>query len=113
MQSIHAVDQMRCTYGPDDYISNVVFVGVPNTRSLEKVLKKLKDNQIPHYPWHEPDGDMGFTSIATAPLNSEQKSVLCNYRLWKFTPEKQSQGLLGGSVLTPAPVYPVAQRLEQ
>ena|ERR1043166_2358950 len=75
---------MAQIYRTDDCETpNIVFVGVPDLQSLNKTLKKLKDNRIPHYPWHEPDFDLGFTAISTIPLTVEQKQVLSNYRLWK------------------------------
>src|SRR5262249_50776154 len=93
---------MSQNYRPDVGIPNVVYIGVPNKQSLEKALKKLKDNQIPHYSWHEPDYDLGFTAIATTPLRGEKREVLSNYRLLKFTGEDQ-RNLIGGSCLTPLP----------
>jgi hypothetical protein len=96
---------MSQNYRPEYAVPNVVYIGVPDIRSLDKVLKKLKDNQIPHYRWVEPDDDLSFTAIATIPLSTEQKKVLQNYRLWKVIGEEQ-RNLLGGSCLTPLPSSP-------
>jgi hypothetical protein len=55
---------------------------VPDERALNRVLEKLKQNQIQHFPWTEPDFDLGMTAIATCPLDEERKQVLSNYRLY-------------------------------
>lgn len=74
------VQNYRVEYGTP----NIVLIGVPNQKSLEKTLKKLKDNQIGHYPWSEPDEPtIGFSSIATIPIGESKKSVLSKYILWK------------------------------
>lgn len=104
VQSLHALYKMVSNYRPDYDTPNVVYIGVPNRASLEKALEKLKAHQIVHARWDEPDFDLGFTSIATAPLSKEQKSVLSNYRVWKFTPGEPSNRL-GGSCLTRTPIY--------
>ena len=76
---------MATNYRPEEGIPNIVYIGVPNINALNRVLKKLKDHQIPHYPWIEPDNDFGFTSIATIPLDdSIKRQALKNYRLLKF-----------------------------
>lgn len=62
---------------------NIVLIGVPNVKSLERVRSKLQAHQVPHYCWEEPDYDFGFTAIATAPLTEEEKKPLGNYRLWR------------------------------
>lgn len=64
-------------------IPNIILIGVPSRRHLEKVRDKLVQNDIYHYVWHEPDSDMGFTAIATVPLEGSQKLVLSKYRLWR------------------------------
>lgn len=75
---------MAKIYRPDESITeNIVYIGVPNVKSLNKALKKLRDSHIPHFSWHEPDPPcQGFNSIATAPISGEQRSILDNYRVW-------------------------------
>lgn len=70
-------------YRPDVECPNHVVIGVPDTRALDRVRTKLDAHGIPHFPWHEPDGDLGFTAIATAPLRGDDRKVLGNYRLLK------------------------------
>ncbi len=59
-----------------------MLIGIPNRRALERVERRLAENAIPHVSWYEPDGDLGFTSIATVPLTREEKECLAHYRLW-------------------------------
>jgi hypothetical protein len=75
----------------------MIAIGVPDRAALERVLTKLRNSQLPHYVWVEPDNDFGMTAIATAPLNEQQKTVLQNYRLWKFggVDEKSSCSFTG------------------
>jgi hypothetical protein len=84
VQSNHASYHVASLRGPDTGIPNLVTIGMPNLASIERVLRKLKSNQIPHYAWYEPDNDWGLTAIATAPLeaDSEQRKVLANYRVY-------------------------------
>lgn len=82
VQSIHACYKMVLNYRPDHECPNVVYIGVPDKRALEKVMRKLRDNQIPHVRFDEPDFDYGLTAVATIPISGEQREVLSNYRLW-------------------------------
>lgn len=81
VQSGHAIEGVVSLY-PQEGIPNLVAIGVPDVAALNRVLTKLKANQIEHFPWVEPDGDLGFTAIATIALNSERKKMLANYRLY-------------------------------
>lgn len=66
-----------------DGIPNIILIGVPSVHHLYSVMDKLEANRLQYVTWNEPDYDMGFTAIATVPLDVEQKAVLANYRLWK------------------------------
>ena len=61
----------------------MIVIGVPDVSALNRVRAKLEGLQIPHYAWHEPDGDLGFTAITTVPLDGDTKQLLANYRLYK------------------------------
>lgn len=63
-------------------ISNIILIGVPDVRGLERVLVRLESCSLPYHAWREPDYDMGFTAIATEPLDDAQRAVLARYRLW-------------------------------
>jgi hypothetical protein len=66
----------------EEGIPNMVLIGLPSLASLKRAEAKLQANAIPHYAWVEPDYDFGFTAIATAPLNGEQRKVMANYRVY-------------------------------
>lgn len=79
---MHAVERLYSIYPPEEQVPNMVAIGVRNKASLERALAIVKGNQIPHYAWSEPDNDLGFTSFATVPIDSEQKKIFEKYRLW-------------------------------
>ena len=66
-----------------DGMPNIVLIGLPNLKALQKARGKLIEAGIEHSEWTEPDFDLGFTSMATEPLDAEKKQVLANYRLWR------------------------------
>jgi hypothetical protein len=57
---------------------------VPDVKALERVLAKLKQHQIQHFVWTEPDYNFGMTAITTVPLNEQQKQCLLKYQLLKY-----------------------------
>lgn len=65
-----------------------MLIGLPNVKALTRALTKIQAAQIPHYAWTEPDNDLGFTAIATAPIRGEQRKALENYRVYS-TPVAQ------------------------
>ena len=65
-------------------IPSIVLIGVPNKKSLERVIQKLQKNNIDHTPFYEPDWNMGLSAVATTPnLTGEQRSALKNYSIWR------------------------------
>ena len=82
VQSGHAIHMMSAIRGYDEVMHNIVAIGVPDLNALNRVVTKLQTNQIPHYPWTEPDNDFGLTSVCTIPLSGAERSVLKNYRLY-------------------------------
>lgn len=87
---------------------NIILIGVPDVKALERVKAKLERLQIVHYAWREPDEPgLGFTAIATAPLDKPQRNQLHSYRLWKYSgsSEKEhsvSNGEVDGSSPSPS-----------
>jgi hypothetical protein len=86
VQAAHAVFGMTSLSPHGEGSPNIIVIGMPHLASLLKAAKKLKAAQVPHFDWHEPDGDLGFTAIATLPLHGAQKEPLANYRLWRYSP---------------------------
>jgi hypothetical protein len=86
VQAGHAIFAM-CSLSPHGEGSpNIIVIGMPDLNGLLRVAQKLKREQIPHHDWHEPDGDLGFTAIATFPLHVREREPLANYRLWRYSP---------------------------
>ena len=77
---------MASVLGQDEAIHNIVCIGVPDTKALMEVQKRLARYQIPHYSWVEPDFDFGFTSICTTPIEGKQRRVMKKYRLYNDSP---------------------------
>lgn len=57
---------------------------------MNRVLAKMKANQVPHFPWTEPDNDMSLTAIAAGPLDEDSKQVMANYRVYRGGDERSS-----------------------
>jgi len=82
VQSNHATMMMAALRG-EEGVPNIVAIGVPHTKSLQKVQLKLRKNKIPHFAWIEPDFNYGLTAIATAPIWGQQRDILKEYRVYK------------------------------
>ena len=84
IQTNHATHAMAygLSQSPDDVVPHIVLIGVPNQKSLEKVVQKLHYNHIDFSSFDEPDNDLGLTAVATVPLAGEQRDVLANYKIW-------------------------------
>ena len=63
---------------------SIVLIGVPSRKSLEKVITKLKLNNIDFSAFYEMDGDMGLSAVATVPLCEEKRAILSKYKLWNI-----------------------------
>lgn len=70
------------SFAHEESIPNIIAIGLPNVNALVRAQNKLLDNHIAHFAWVEPDGDLGFTAIATAPLDDSERMILKNYRVW-------------------------------
>lgn len=110
VQSNHATLTIAASKYDFGGVPNIVLIGVPDLAALQRAERKLADNGIPHVSWHEPDNDLGFTSIATIPLSTEEKKCLSNFRLWACSSEKErlaDQKSSGKSVVQFHPGPPV------
>lgn len=107
VQSCHAIQKLTAIRGISEELTpNIIAIGVRDQPALERVLLKLKQFQLPHYAWHEPDNDFGFTAIAVGPLGAEEREPLMRYQLYR--PGELSNGF-GRESATRAPDSPVAQ----
>jgi hypothetical protein len=89
--------------------TNIVTIGMPHRKALDRVAAKLTALGIPHYQWHEPDGDMGFTAIATAGISGETRKAFENYRTWTGEQWGRVGGISPDSSVTPPPNSDVKQ----
>jgi peptidyl-tRNA hydrolase len=67
----------------DCEIPSLVLLQVPNEEALLELHKKLKAAGIVHSTFHEPDDDMGWTSITTVSINQEDRKLFSNLPLWR------------------------------
>jgi hypothetical protein len=84
VQSNHASYHLAQLRGAELGVPNLITIGMPNVATLERVLRKLQANGIPHFAWREPDHAFGLTAIATAPLaaDSPERELMKNYRVY-------------------------------
>jgi hypothetical protein len=61
---------------------NIVLIGVPSIKALERVQRKLDAHRVTHYAWTEPDNGMGFTAIACRPVSGDERRIFENYRVY-------------------------------
>lgn len=81
VQSNHATLSLSSHYGVEG-TPNIVVIGVPDVAALERACREMTAAGIPHHSWHEPDFDMGFTAITSAPIEGEQRRALAHYKVW-------------------------------
>lgn len=81
----HAAYQMaiECSV-PNNTIPALIVIGVPDAAAMNRVIRKLNENNLKHYCWIDPDGDLkqGWLAVGVAPIDAKQKEVMKNYRLW-------------------------------
>lgn len=66
----------------DNETPSIVLIGVPDKNALDRVIKKLIDNNINFSDFYEPDHGMGLSAVATVPVTEEQRRILQGYKLW-------------------------------
>lgn len=104
---LHAGMEFAAKSGFKEGIPYMVTVGMPSIKPLNRVIAKLQENNIPHYVMVDTDVCSDPTAVVTWPLDEEQKQVLRNYRLRKYTsgsmdlpPETSLNADAGASLLT-------------
>lgn len=86
VQTNHATYHMAISHPHTDKtaIPSIVLIGVPNKKALERVIQKLRINNIEYTSFFEPDWEMGLSAVATSPnLSDEQRNALRNYSIWR------------------------------
>ena len=79
----HAIERIVSLHGAESGIPSIITIGIPHEESMTKVRDKLRESQIPHLAWIDPDfKHLGVLSIATVALTKEQRIILSNYRLY-------------------------------
>jgi hypothetical protein len=61
----------------------LVLLQVPNEEALFALHEKLKKAGIIHSTFHEPDDNMGWTSITTVSIEGEARKLFSNLPLWR------------------------------
>ena len=83
--AFHAGEAFYAFEGGTD-ISSIPFLVLLEINTQEELValsKKLKANGIVYSMFHEPDDDLGYTSLTTLPVNTEQRKLFSNFRLWR------------------------------
>jgi hypothetical protein len=95
VQTNHATFEMAYSLSQsvDDAPPSIVLIGVPNKKSLQKVIDKLLRHDIEFSAFHETDDDIGLSAVATSPLGESERAQLRNYKLWKPLPHAGSSVL--------------------
>lgn len=86
VHAAHAAYHMGNVLFPVEGLPSLVMIGTPHVGSLAKIVRKLKENDIKHFIWSDPDTEYGPTAIATEPISHAKKDCLANYRLWAHSP---------------------------
>lgn len=67
----------------DYQIPAIVLLQVPNEEALLALHRKLKEKGIVHSTFHEPDDNMGWTSITTVSIQGNDRKLFSNLPLWR------------------------------
>jgi len=79
VQTAHACLQMEA---PPD-VNSIVLFEVKNEEHLVKVNDYLESRNIKTYMFFEPDYDMGYTAIATEPMDEEDRVAFKRFKMWE------------------------------
>lgn len=83
VQSCHAIQEVTMENPDQHKNTHMIVLQVPSQADLvriETILKRYK--RIKFHMFHEPDNDLGYTALATAPIvNRYLRSVFANYQL--------------------------------
>jgi len=60
----------------------LVLCTVPDEQALHDARAHLEQADIGHYVFHEPDDGLGYTALATQPIEKRQRKHLRRFELW-------------------------------
>lgn len=83
VQAAHATHQAGIRFGSTDVPTHFVLIGAKDQAELEKIAIYLTSHQIEFEMFYEPDGDTGYTAIATKPLYDEQRKPMRKFQIYK------------------------------
>lgn len=61
----------------------MVLCSIANEKELDKLSFYLKEHNIAHHMFYEPDYNTGYTAICTEPIYGEQRKLFKKFKLWK------------------------------
>jgi len=63
-------------------VNSIILFEVKNEEHLIKTNEYLQGRGLKTYMFFEPDYDMGYTAIATEPLQGEDRTIMSRFRMW-------------------------------
>jgi|JI102314A2RNA_FD_contig_31_5877840_length_987_multi_2_in_0_out_0_1 hypothetical protein len=82
IQTAHAVDDLYRTIKPGDRTNHMVLFSIRSEQDLEETSMYLKDNDIHHEMFYEPDV-LAHTAIATEPIRGEKRNLFRKFKMKK------------------------------
>jgi hypothetical protein len=80
VQSVHAGIQATALFPSRE--PWLVVCAVPDAATLRRAKEDLAESDIDSALFYEPDNELGYTALATAPITREKRKVLSRYPLW-------------------------------
>lgn len=80
VQTAHAAHRAGDAFGEH---SHITLLGIQNQEALLNAAKYLEQCEIDYEMFYEPDGQVGYTAIATQPLVGETRKHLRRFSLLK------------------------------
>lgn len=87
VQACHAALHAGFEFENPGSVPSLIVCSVPNQDKLLEAKMHLEDKGIESYVFHEPCWEMGYSALATMPINSPQvRKALAKYPLLKLNP---------------------------
>ena len=89
-QSAHSAQESGRLYpSPNTHSTTLILIGVKSQAALQKISLDLTQEGIGHYLFFEPDDGIGYTSLTTEPIyTEEQRKFFKKFSLYKFQADK-------------------------